>query len=95
VLAAVAAWARELRARDRGVLKVAIFGSYARGDAGVGSDLDLAVIVRDGEGGRLFDASRLPVPADVVVFEEANWVRASAEPTGIAHTIAREAKWLA
>lgn len=95
VLAAAEAWALELRASERGVLKVAVFGSYARGDAGVGSDLDLAVIVRDGEGGRLFDTSRLPVPADVVVFEEGRWVRASAEPTGIARTIAREARWLA
>lgn len=73
VVAAASAWAVELRARDPGVLKVAMFGSYARGDAGVGSDLDLAVVVRDGAGGRLFDASRLPVPADVVVFEEASW----------------------
>ena len=74
--------------------RVGCFGSHARGDAGVGSDLDLVVIVRDGEGARLFDVSRLPVPADVVVFEEGRWAKASAEATGIARTIAHEARWL-
>lgn len=94
VLAAAAGWARELRARDRRVLRTGCFGSYARGDAGVGSDLDLVVVVRDGEGSSLFDVSRLPVPADVVVFEEARWTELSAEPAGLARTIALEAKWL-
>ena len=93
VLAAAQAWARALRANDRNVVRVGCFGSYARGDAGVGSDLDLVVIVRDGEGSRLFDVSRLPVPADVVVFEATRWEKSSAEATGIAATITREARW--
>lgn len=93
VLAAAAAWARSLLEHDRQVLRAGCFGSYARGDAGVGSDLDLVLIVRDGAGARLFDVTTLPVPADVLVFEEGAWARASAEPTGIAATIAREAKW--
>ena len=38
-------------------------------------------------------AISLPVPADVVVCDEARWARMSAESTGLAHTIAREAKW--
>lgn len=94
VLAAAAGWAQDLHARDARALKVGIFGSYARGDAGVGSDLDLVVIVRDGQGGCLFDVSMLPVPADVVVFEAARWERAILEPSGIARTIARQALWL-
>jgi len=94
VLAAAEAWARSLRVRDDQVVRIGYFGSYARGDAGVGSDLDLVVIVRNGTDTRLFDVSRLPVPADVVVLEETRWARMSAEPTGIARTIAREAVWL-
>lgn len=94
VLAAAAAWARELRARDARVRRVGVFGSYARGDAGVGSDLDLVVLVRDGAGAPLFDVTALPVPAETVVFEETPWRQASAEATGIARTIAREARWL-
>lgn len=93
VLAASQAWAHALRASDARVVQVGYFGSYARGDAGVGSDLDLFVIVRQGADTCLFDVSRLPVPADVVVFEETRWAKMSAEPTGIARTIARDAKW--
>ena len=94
VLAAAEAWARALRSRDSRVLAVGVFGSYARGNAGVGSDLDLVVIVRDGSGAPLFDATGLPVPADVVVFEEARWALARAQATGIARTIAGEARWM-
>jgi len=82
-----------LRARDVRVVRIGYFGSYARGDAGVGSDLDFVVIVREGADTCLFDVSRLPVPADVVVFDETRWARMSAESSGIARTIAREAKW--
>lgn len=94
VLAAAEAWGGELQRRDARVVKVGVFGSYARGDAGVGSDLDLVVLVRAGSGAPLFDVTRLPVPADVVVFEERRWAQASAEATGIARSIAREARWL-
>lgn len=94
VLAAAAAWARELQARDPRVWRVGVFGSYARGDAGVGSDLDLVVLLRDGAGAPLFDVTGLPVPADTLVFEETPWRRASGEPTGIARTIALEVRWL-
>ena len=95
VLAAARQWALALRTRDARVARIGCFGSYARGDAGVGSDLDLVVIVRPGERDCRFDVSRLPVPADVVVFDEPQWVRLSSEPTGIARTVAREAVWLA
>lgn len=38
-------WAREVAARHPDVLAIGYQGSYARGDWGVGSDLDLLVIV--------------------------------------------------
>ncbi|MGQ0652286.1 MAG: nucleotidyltransferase domain-containing protein [Betaproteobacteria bacterium] len=95
MLAAAKAWAGALCAGDPRVVEVIVFGSYARGDAGVGSDLDLAILVRDGEGSALFDVSRLPVPADVVVFEQSRWGRLSAQATGIGRAIAREGRSLA
>ncbi len=95
VLAAAEAWAQELRARDPKVLRIVLFGSYARGDASVGSDLDMAVVVRDGEGGALFDVSRLPVPADVVVFEERQWEQLAGQATGIGRAISRDGRALA
>jgi len=62
-------WAARV-CRDRPeVLRLGYFGSYARGDWGVGSDLDLVVIVKDSdqpfEGrARDWDTLELPVPVD-------------------------------
>ena len=95
VLAAARQWAQDLRSRDARVARIGCFGSYARGDEGVGSDLDFVVIVRAGESDCRFGVSRPPVPADVIVFDEPHWAGLRGEPTGIARTIAREAVWLA
>ncbi|MDO8665500.1 MAG: nucleotidyltransferase domain-containing protein [Gemmatimonadales bacterium] len=61
------------------------FGSYARGDWGVGSDLDVVMIVDDSpepfeRRAARWDATRLPVPADVLVYTRAEWERLSARP---------------
>jgi predicted nucleotidyltransferase len=92
VLDAVTAWARELLARDSNVLRVGCFGSYARGDAGVGSDVDLVVLVRE-RGAAPPDATRLPVHADLLVFSDDEW-RALREAGGrLARTLERETLW--
>ncbi len=75
-----------------------LFGSYARGDAGVGSDLDLVVLVRDAaepfeQRALAYDATSLPVPADVLVYTLEEWERMMAEG-GLPHTVARDVVWL-
>lgn len=47
VLAAARAWACALQAQDASVREVWCVGSYARGDWGVGSDVDLVVVLHD------------------------------------------------
>jgi uncharacterized protein len=42
---AVRAWAERAGTTRRGVRRIGYFGSYARGDWGPGSDLDLIVIM--------------------------------------------------
>ena len=42
---AVRRWAREEAKRRPGVLRIGYMGSYARSDWGVGSDLDLVIVV--------------------------------------------------
>ena len=75
---AVRAWARAARRADPAVVAVGYFGSYARGDWGVGSDVDLVLVVE--RSGVAFerraagwDATGLPVPADVLVYTRAEW----------------------
>lgn len=78
VLAAARRWAEELRVRDACVRRVLCVGSCARGDYGVGSDLDVIVIVADApvslvERRRLYEPTAIPVPTDVTVYTDAEW----------------------
>src|SRR5262249_15348962 len=60
------------------------FGSYARGDWGVGSDLDLVALVLDSpsrfdQRSLFWDLKALPVSADLVVYTLEEWRRLKAE----------------
>lgn len=73
VLQALTAWAEQLR--DPSVVRIGCIGSYARGDRGFGSDLDIVIVVTSSSmpfesRSRDFDATSLPVPADLMVFTE-------------------------
>ena len=71
-------WARDLRARRLEVVRVFCTGSAARGDYGVGSDIDVVVIVARApdspvERRRLYEPEALPVPADLWVYTTDEW----------------------
>lgn len=71
--AAVRAWARETGAAHPEVVRIGYCGSYARGDYGPGSDVDIVVVVRHTDRPPIYraldyDALSLPVPADVLVY---------------------------
>jgi len=60
------------------VLRVGYFGSYAHDDWGVGSDLDLIILLTDTEQpmtrrARMWDTLSLPVPTDVLVYTVDEW----------------------
>jgi predicted nucleotidyltransferase len=93
---AVRRWAAEAVQRHTGVLRVGYFGSYARGDWGVGSDVDLLVIVE--RSGLPFlrrpiewDTTRLPVPADLLVYTQDEWAALRGR---FRDTVEREAVWV-
>jgi len=75
---AVRRWAEEVVRKRPEVIRIGYFGSYARGDWGVGSDLDLIVVVEGADmpyTDRLkeWDVTGLPVPADLLVYTEKEW----------------------
>lgn len=91
---AAAQWAREAASGRGDVVCIGCFGSYARGDAGVGSDLDLLVVVATSEApferrGLDWPTASLPVPADVLVYTRDEWARIKDRP-GFGRRIAEE-----
>jgi len=79
--------------------QVAYFGSYARGDLGVGSDLDVLVIVAESadpfwQRALRWDVSQLPVPADVLVYTQAEWDEMGATGGRFYRTMQQEAVWV-
>ena len=97
--AAVRSLAQRLAAAQPHLLRFGYFGSYARGDWGVGSDVDLVAIVSRAsrpfaERALEFDLSELPVPAEVIVYTEDEWERLLAEPRRFARDVDAQAVWV-
>ena len=96
---AVALWARKEVPNHPDLLRLGYFGSAARGEWGVGSDLDLIAVVS--ESAHVFerralswDLTSLPVPSDLVVYTEKE--RKSLQEKGgrFARTLSRETLWI-
>ncbi|MER3523023.1 MAG: hypothetical protein C4326_02905 [Ignavibacteria bacterium] len=85
---AVRAWTEEIARQHPEVLRIGYFGLYARGNWGVGSDVDIIVIIDQSEmscerRSIHFDATCLPVPADVLVYARDEWSKLREEGRGM------------
>jgi uncharacterized protein len=99
VHAALATWAQALRSREPALHAVGYFGSYARGDWGPGSDVDVVVVLTSDdtpplERTRRFDMASLPVPADLLVYTIAEFDELRRSGTRFADTLRDEARWI-
>jgi len=95
---AIRKWAAGIASIRPEVVRIGYFGSYARGNWGPGSDVDLIVIVRDSEvpfdrRASGWDATDLPVPADILVYTLREWSGLPAEAR-FRQTLAKEAIWV-
>jgi predicted nucleotidyltransferase len=91
-------WASRLAQERPGVRRIGYFGSYARGDWGPGSDLDMLVVVDRADEpfarrAARWDTTDLPVPVDLLVYTEAEW-RARDRASRFVRTIERDTVWL-
>lgn len=98
VESALRRWAEETAQHRPELLRVGYFGSYARGDWGVGSDLDVVLVVASadlafGRRAAAWDLTRLPVPADALAYTEDEWRRLDPE-SRFARMLAREVVWV-
>ncbi len=99
VLRALENWGATAAEHRDDLLALGYFGSYARGDAGFGSDLDLILIVASDPRPSMertidWRTEALPVPADLIVYTLAEWRRLQSRGGRFARTLETEAKWL-
>ncbi len=99
VESALKSWAQVNAASTPELIAVGYIGSYARGDWGVGSDVDLVLVLgksnlpyeRRALG---FDVTQLPVPADLLVYTREELRALMARGGRFAQTLRSEATWV-
>ncbi len=99
VVAAAQAWAARQFAERPDVDRVGYFGSYATGNWGVGSDLDLVAVVATAdrpfhERGCGWDLTDLPVPAEILVYTGDEWQEVVARGDRFAGVMSTEVVWI-
>jgi predicted nucleotidyltransferase len=95
---AVRIWAEKVSEERKNVQRIGYFGSYARDDWGVGSDLDILVILdssdkpmeRRASG---WDTKALPVPSDLLIYTIDEWEKLK-DARRLGRTLLREAVWI-
>ena len=96
---AVRSWSTEQAHRHNEIIRLGYFGSYARGDWGVGSDLDLIAIITVTSDpferrSQKWDLNGLPVPADLIVYTLAEWEGLQNKETKFARMLRDETIWI-
>ena len=91
VFSALEVWVSTLEVPD--LLAVGVFGSYAQGDYGVGSDLDLLIVLNSRaipfeRHMALLPLESLPVPAEALVYALEEWCALPPK------TLEREVVWI-
>lgn len=92
-------WAQTAAEVNPDLRRVGYFGSYARGDWGPGSDLDVVLVLERSdrpfrERGADWDLTGLPVPAQVLVYDLDEWEDLQERGGRFATVLAREARWV-
>ncbi|MDA2935413.1 nucleotidyltransferase domain-containing protein [Acidobacteria bacterium AH-259-D05] len=98
VAQAVRRWSIKALSLHHDVIRIGYFGSYARSDWGVGSDLDLIIVVESSHQpferrASKWDVTELPVPADVLVYTNKEWQSLDQEGR-FYRTLMKEAVWV-
>ena len=99
VTEALKQWAIKSKTEHPELKKLGYFGSYATGNWGVGSDLDLIAIVDTSPNPfekRIigWDLSELPVPIDLLTYTTTEWFKMEYEDNRFWQTLQKEIVWL-
>ena len=99
VLQQVQAWAVEQKKSAPGLQQVGVFGSYGRGSAGFGSDLDLLIVDLDARGGQIDRLQRwpfeqLPLSCDALVLTPMELTARLTDGSRMAAELQRDLRWM-
>ena len=99
MLAEAQLWAHDLKVLRTALAKVGVFGSYGRGDAGVGSDLDLILVDGAAIGPQqqrllTWPLERLPLSCDALVLTPTELQELLASGFRMAIELQRDLRWL-
>ena len=99
VLQQTQAWAEDLQRLHPNLRRVGLFGSYSRGTASVGSDLDLLLIDDLAEGAqherlRHWPLERLPLSCDALVLTSAEFEQLIGSESRMAQELQTDLRWL-
>ena len=99
VLEQAGRWAALQRSGHPDLLAVGVFGSYGRGTAGVGSDLDLLLILQRCDEPiwdrlRRWDTGSLPLACDLLVYSLEEWHNLPRWNLKLAEALLRDTRWL-
>lgn len=96
---ALSQWVAEQADRHPELQRLGYFGSYARDDWGVGSDLDLVAVVNASDvpfERRPVDwkTETLPVPAEILIYTQQEWSDLQGRETKFAEMLNTETVWI-
>ena len=96
---AVRDWIGQQVVSGRDILRAGYFGSYARGNWGGNSDLDVILIVKQSDlpfwrRALEWDVLGLPVPVDLLVYTQEEWQSLIEGGERFAQTVEKEAVWV-
>jgi hypothetical protein len=99
VLEQAGRWAAQQISDHPDLVAVGVFGSYCRGTAGVGSDLDLLLILQRCDEPiwnrlRRWDTSSLPLACDLLVYSLEEWRSLPQWNPKLAEALLNDTRWL-
>ena len=99
VLAQAKTWALAQRKSHPDLSRVGVFGSYGRGDASVGSDLDLLLVDESATGSQSerlmrWPLEQLPLSCDALVLTSVEVESLLASDSRMAQELKRDLRWI-
>lgn len=99
VHSAFSQWVEQIAAENSKLVAAGYFGSYARGDFGVGSDLDIIIVLTESDLAferryNVWDLNSIPVPVEAHVYTIHEWQQLALQQTRFYKTLIEETCWL-